>query len=53
MPWNPIRFEVRRGANHDQTHVPGHRHRDHVTLNELSRLNTGVVLSRNKVHRIV
>ena len=48
-----VRFEVRRRSHHGETHLSGHADRNHVPLNEFTKLHTCVVLSGDKIDRVV
>lgn len=53
MARDGFRFEICWRANDRQTHFPGYADSDHIALDELTELNTGVILPRYKINGVV
>jgi len=53
VSWDVVRFEIRRRANDRETHFFCYADSDHVPLDELTELDTSVVLSGHEIDRVV
>jgi hypothetical protein len=52
VQWDGIRFEIPGRTDDRETHIFGDSNCDHVSMNELADLDTGIVLSSDKIDRI-